>query len=180
MSYCSQDELLFTRWSTSHRIFFLLLTEWATARRISYWSQTELLFTGWATYQRMSYCSQYKLLQRDIQRGFKYNQDWVMIWKHFLHYWPFVKGFHQSPVDSLHKGPIMQNFCIFFVVSLNRLLNNSQFTCDLRCLNPIGTCTVMTISMGWCKKDVTPLLIHWSYVFLALTHRYDAIDNIGL
>ena len=26
--------------------------------------------------------------------------------------------------------------------------------------------------MGKCKKDVTPLLTHWSYVFLALTHRY--------
>ena len=28
------------------------------------------------------------------------------------------------------------------------------------------------ISMGYCKKDVTLLLTHWSYVFLALTHRY--------
>ena len=28
------------------------------------------------------------------------------------------------------------------------------------------------ISMGQCKKDVTPLLVHWSYIFLALTHRY--------
>ena len=26
-------------------------------------------------------------------------------------------------------------------------------------------------SMGECKKDVTPLLTHWSYVFLPLTHR---------
>ena len=26
--------------------------------------------------------------------------------------------------------------------------------------------------MGYCKKDVTPLLTHWSYVFLALTHRH--------
>ena len=25
--------------------------------------------------------------------------------------------------------------------------------------------------MGLCKKDVTPLLTHWSYVFLARTHR---------
>ena len=25
--------------------------------------------------------------------------------------------------------------------------------------------------MGQCKKHVTPLLMHWSYVFLALTHR---------
>ena len=29
------------------------------------------------------------------------------------------------------------------------------------------------ISMGWCKEDRTPLLTHWSYVFLALTHRYE-------
>ena len=28
-----------------------------------------------------------------------------------------------------------------------------------------------TISMGWWKKNVTPLLTRWSYVFLALTHR---------
>ena len=28
------------------------------------------------------------------------------------------------------------------------------------------------ISMGECKKDVTSLLTYWSYVFLALTHRY--------
>ena len=26
--------------------------------------------------------------------------------------------------------------------------------------------------MGYCKKDVTPLLTHWSYVFLALTHWF--------
>ena len=24
-----------------------------------------------------------------------------------LPYWPFVKGIHRSPVDSLHKGPVM-------------------------------------------------------------------------
>ena len=26
--------------------------------------------------------------------------------------------------------------------------------------------------MGQCRKDVTPLLTHWGYVFLTLTHRY--------
>ena len=30
-----------------------------------------------------------------------------------------------------------------------------------------------TIWMGQCKRGVTPLLTHWSYVLLALTHRYD-------
>ena len=32
-------------------------------------------------------------------------------------------------------------------------------------------------SMNECKKGVTPLLTHWSYVFLALTHRRD--DHYG-
>ena len=27
--------------------------------------------------------------------------------------------------------------------------------------------------MGQRKKDVTPLLTHWSYVFVALTHRFE-------
>ena len=39
----------------------------------------------------------------------------------------------------------------------------------------IELCTnaqVKSILMGYCKKDVTPLLTHWSYVFLTLTHRY--------
>ena len=28
----------------------------------------------------------------------------VIKWKHFLHYWSFVRGIHRSPVDSFHKG----------------------------------------------------------------------------
>ena len=30
--------------------------------------------------------------------------DDVIKWKHFLRYWPFVRGIHQSPVNSPHKG----------------------------------------------------------------------------
>ena len=30
-------------------------------------------------------------------------------------------------------------------------------------------------SMGYCKKDITPLLTHWSYVFLALTHWIESV-----
>ena len=31
-----------------------------------------------------------------------YHDD-VIQWKHFLRYWPFVRGIHRSPVDSPHK-----------------------------------------------------------------------------
>ena len=36
---------------------------------------------------------------------------------------------------------------------------------------------IKSISMGYCKKDVTPLLLHWSYIFLALTHRYYSAEK---
>ena len=32
------------------------------------------------------------------------SHDDVMKWKHFLRYWPFVRGIHRSPVNSPHKG----------------------------------------------------------------------------
>ena len=36
------------------------------------------------------------------------------------------------------------------------------------------------ISTGCCKKDVTPVRWQWSYVFLALTHRYNLSDKLCL
>ena len=32
------------------------------------------------------------------------NHDDVIKWKHFLRYWPFVRGIHRSLVNSPHKG----------------------------------------------------------------------------
>ena len=33
-----------------------------------------------------------------------WQHDGVIKWKHFSRYWPFVRGIHRSPVNSLHKG----------------------------------------------------------------------------
>ena len=30
--------------------------------------------------------------------------DYVIKWKHFPRYWPFMRGIHRSPMDSPHKG----------------------------------------------------------------------------
>ena len=32
--------------------------------------------------------------------------DDVIKWKHFPRYWPFVRGIHRTPVNSLHKGQL--------------------------------------------------------------------------
>ena len=45
------------------------------------------------------------------------------------------------------------------------------------CFTMTELCGLCYISMGQCKKDVTALLMHWSYVFLALTHRFDRITT---
>ena len=37
--------------------------------------------------------------------------DDIMTWKHIPHYWPFVRGIHQSPMISPDKGLIIQ--CLF-------------------------------------------------------------------
>ena len=32
--------------------------------------------------------------------------------------------------------------------------------------------------MAYCKTDITPLVTHWTYLFLALPHRYIIYDTI--
>ena len=55
--------------------------------------------------------------------------DDAMTWKHFPHYWPFVRGIHLSG-GFPHKGPVMQSFVIFFVTKSvfprNKLLNRQS------------------------------------------------------
>ena len=44
---------------------------------------------------------------QNIKADFVYclpTRDDVIKWKHFLCYWPFVRGIHRSPVNSPHKG----------------------------------------------------------------------------
>ena len=52
-------------------------------------------------------------------------------------------------------------------------INKPQHQCNNHeiCASFLFEIAIINISVGWCKKDVTPLLMHWSYIFLALTHR---------
>ena len=50
--------------------------------------------------------------RKDHAHGFmkwKYHDD-VIKWKHFPRFWPFVRGIHQSPVDSPNKGQWQKAF----------------------------------------------------------------------
>ena len=49
--------------------------------------------------------------------------DDVIKWKHFPCYWPFVRGNHRSPVNSL---PVTRSFNVFFDLRLNKPLSKQS------------------------------------------------------
>ena len=62
------------------------------------------------------------------------SHDGALKWKHFPRYWPFVRGIHQWPLDSLHNGSMIRGFDVSFDVSLRKLLNKQLKTGEIRCL----------------------------------------------
>ena len=60
------------------------------------------------------------------------NHDDVIKWKHFPRYWPSVRGIHQSPVNSPHKGQWRGALMFFFIyVWINGWVSNCEAV-DLR------------------------------------------------
>ena len=49
--------------------------------------------------------------------------DDVIKWKHFPHYWPFVRGIHRSPVNSQHKGQWRGALMFSLICALNKRLS---------------------------------------------------------
>ena len=94
------------------------------------------IFSAWSTKQTRSIsCLDLMMLSLYVQLNYDTDHvmwessclSWIttMSWHGhiFPFYWPFVRGFHKSIVDSLHKWPVMGSFDISFAESLNTLLN---------------------------------------------------------
>ena len=56
------------------------------------------------SWNKVSVEKQNKKLYCNRNRHRAWSHDDVIKWKIFLCYWPFVRGIHRSPVNSLHKG----------------------------------------------------------------------------
>ena len=67
-----------------------------------------------------------------LLQNFLNSHDDVIKWKHFLHYWPFVRGIHWSPVDSPHKGQWRGAFMFFFIFAWTNGWAKTGDTSDLR------------------------------------------------
>ena len=77
-----------------------------------------------------------------------YPHDDVNKWKHFLRYWPFVRGIHRSPMNSPHKGQWRGALMFSLIwVWLNGWVNNREAS-DLRHYRAHYDVTVMSCPIG--------------------------------
>ena len=53
--------------------------------------------------------------------------DDVIKWKHFPRYWPFVRGIHRWPVNSIHKGQWRGALMFSLICALNKRLSKQSW-----------------------------------------------------
>ena len=54
--------------------------------------------------------------------------DWV--WWNVSGYWPFVRGFHESPVHFSSQRPVTRSFDVYFDLRLNKRLRKQSWGMD--------------------------------------------------
>ena len=86
------------------------------------------------------------------------HHDDVIKWKHFPRYWPFVRGIHQSPVNSPYKGQWRGALMFSLIcVWINDWVNNREAG-DLRRHRTHNDATVMQ----WVKQIKKSPLINFT------------------
>ena len=79
-------------------------------------------------------------------------------WKHFLRYWPFVRGIHRSPVNSPHKGQWRGALMFSLICAwINAWVNNREAG-DLRCHHIHYDVTVMD-----CPHDNSSPILRYNH-----------------
>ena len=78
--------------------------------------------------------------------------DDVIKWKHFLCYWPFVRGSHRLPLNSPHKGQWRGALMLSFICAwINDWVNNREAS-DLRCHRAYYDVIVMILGTVFAKQ----------------------------
>ena len=113
---------------------------------------------GWAMKQRYTLCV---LLgppwTASASSKLSVHHDDVIKWRHFPHYWPFVREIHRPPVNSLHKGQWRGALMFPLIcVRINGWINNREAG-DLRRYPAHYDVTVM-ITWKWlsCCRHTNP------------------------
>ena len=73
-----------------------------------------------------------------------FHHDDIIKWKHFPHYWPFVRGIRQSSMNPPHKGQWCRALMFSLIYAWTNGLVNNRDTSDLRCHRTHYDIIVMT------------------------------------
>ena len=107
-------------------------------------SRTCASFLVYLRHWTYSMVAKYRLWRHTLENEKKND---VIKWKHFLRYWPFVRGIHRSPVNSQHKGQWRGAFMFSLICAwINGWVNNGEAG-DLRCHRAHYDDTVMKASV---------------------------------
>ena len=74
--------------------------------------------------------------------------DDVIKWNHFPRYWPFVRGIHRWPVNSLHKGQWRGALMLSLICAWINVWVNNRESGDLRRYRAHYDITVMVSQRG--------------------------------
>ena len=122
---------------------------------------------SWYFSDKNLFVKQNRTLHSVIHKRFsQWNHDDVIQWKHFAHYWPFVRGMHRSLVNSPYKGQWRGSLMFFFICALNKQLWGRWFRplCSLWC-----HCNDMPSTPPW--ED--PSVPHsWWVLLWSLYHQH--------
>ena len=100
------------------------------------------------------------------------NHDDVIKWKHFPRYWPFVRGIHRPPVNSLHKGQWRGALKFSLICGrINGWVNNRKAGDLTRCRSHYYDVTLMQESIT--VNPFTCSGVKWVYRIL----RFSCWDN---
>ena len=89
---------------------------------------------------------------------------------------PGKPGFPGGPSGPTGPGvPCGRRNIISFTVQWKKKIRHKLKTTHIRVELHLMAWSIISYYtlVGLCKKKVTPLIMHWSYIFLALTNRYD-------
>ena len=98
----------------------------------------------------------------------------VIKWKHFLSYWPFVRGIHWSPMDSPNKGQWRGALMFSFMCAWSNGWANSPDARDLRRHGVHCDITVMIRSQTLCINDdiQLPVITDWLSDSHSISSKY--------
>ena len=82
------------------------------------------------------------------------HHDDIIKWKLFLRYWPFVCGFHWSPVNSPHKGQWCRALLFSLICALNKQLSKQSWSWWFEMpSHSLWRKRILWYSLAWCNAS---------------------------